>query len=69
MYAWGHAANGRLGVGAAERIGVPDAERYFFPVPSVLPSLEPISAISCGADHTLAIGDNIYICLYIIYYL
>ena len=56
VYSWGHAANGRLGVGAAERIGVPDSERFYFPVPSVLPNLEPIMQISCGADHTLAIG-------------
>lgn len=58
VYAWGHAANGRLGIGASERIGVPDNERYFFHVPSILPSLEPINKISCGTDHTLAIGAS-----------
>lgn len=56
LYTWGHAANGRLGVGAAERLGVPDTERFYFPMPSLLPNLEAISQISCGADHTLAIG-------------
>ena len=48
VYSWGHAANGRLGIGAAERIGVPEAERFYFPVPSVLPNLEPISQLSCA---------------------
>jgi len=58
LFAWGHAANGRLGLGAAERIGVPEAERFYFPVPSLLPSLEPITQVVCGADHTLAIGAS-----------
>lgn len=57
LYAWGHACNGRLGVGSSERIGVPESERQYFPVPTLITSMEPIKSISCGADHTLAIGD------------
>lgn len=56
LYSWGHAANGRLGLGAAERVGVPEAERFFFPVPALIATLEPIKMISCGADHTIAMG-------------
>jgi len=58
VYVWGHAANGRLGLGATERIGVKESERFFFPVPYRLPSLEPISQLTCGADHTLALGSS-----------
>lgn len=57
MYTWGHGSNGRLGVGDTERHGVPDAEKAYFPIPTLLKSLEPIKQISCGADHTLAIGS------------
>jgi alpha-tubulin suppressor-like RCC1 family protein len=57
LYSWGHAANGRLGLGAAERVGVPEAERFFFPVPALIATLEPIKMISCGADHTIAMGN------------
>ena len=56
VYTWGHSANGRLGLGDTERIGVPDHEKHFFPVPSLLNSLETIKQISCGADHTIAYG-------------
>lgn len=56
IYTWGHAANGRLGIGDAERFGVPENEKYFFPLPRLVEPLEPISQIACGADHTLAVG-------------
>ena len=58
VYSWGHAANGRLGSGTVERIGVPESERQFSPTPTLLPSLEPISLIACGADHSLAVGAS-----------
>jgi alpha-tubulin suppressor-like RCC1 family protein len=58
VYTWGHGSNGRLGIGDTERQGVPEAERAYFPVPLLLKSLEPIRQVSCGADHTLAIGTD-----------
>jgi alpha-tubulin suppressor-like RCC1 family protein len=53
---WGHASNGRLGLGDVERLGAPERERFFFPVAQKLKTLEIISQVSCGADHTLAFG-------------
>lgn len=58
LYAWGHSGNGRLGLGAADREGVPDAQRAFMPVPQPLPRLEPIRLVSCGTDFTLAVGES-----------
>ena len=59
VYSWGHAANGRLGIGASERIGAAsEAERFYFPMPSHISTLETIRQISCGADHTLARGQS-----------
>ena len=58
VYAWGHSANGRLGIGASERLGAPENERHFFPIPSHITTLEPVTTLSCGADHTLAIGAS-----------
>lgn len=58
MYTWGHAANGRLGNGDTERLGASEREKAYFPVPTQLKTLEPISMISCGADHTMAIGPS-----------
>lgn len=58
LYAWGHAGNGRLGVGSSERIGVPESERQYFPVPTLITNMEIIKSISCGADHTLALGQS-----------
>lgn len=56
VYAWGHSQNGRLGIGASERLGAAEHQRYFFPIPTHLSTLEVVTEISCGADHTLAIG-------------
>jgi len=56
VYTWGHSVNGRLGIGASERLGAKENERFFFPIPSHITTLEPIREISCGADHTLALG-------------
>lgn len=36
LYSWGHGDRGRLGVGMSQRIGVPDKERYIFPMPMPL---------------------------------
>jgi alpha-tubulin suppressor-like RCC1 family protein len=58
VYTWGHASNGRLGQGALERVGVPEKEKYFFPLPKCLDTMERIRQISCGADHTLALGES-----------
>lgn len=58
MYVWGHAANGRLGIGETERLGAPERERFFFPVPICLRTMEPIVQISCGNDYTMAIGAS-----------
>ena len=56
VYAWGHSANGRLGIGASERLGAKEGQRHFFPIPTHLSTLETITHLSCGADHTLAMG-------------
>jgi alpha-tubulin suppressor-like RCC1 family protein len=37
-------------------VGADEKDRFFFPVPSQLKTLEAIAMISCGADHTLACG-------------
>lgn len=59
VYSWGHAANGRLGIGASERIGAPsETERFYFPIPSQIATLETVRQISCGADHSLALGPS-----------
>ena len=58
IYVWGHGASGRLGVGAIERIGVPDSERQFFCLPQAIPTMESIISVACGADHTLALGAS-----------
>mmetsp|Transcript_18138 Transcript_18138/g.24888 ORF Transcript_18138/g.24888 Transcript_18138/m.24888 type:complete len:325 (+) Transcript_18138:496-1470(+) len=56
VYTWGHSANGRLGNGKSERFGVPDKEKFLFPIPTHLTTLEQITQISCGSDYTLAVG-------------
>lgn len=56
VYSWGHGANGRLGIGDIERVGVDDRVKFYFPVPELIRTLEPITMLSCGADHTLAKG-------------
>eukprot|EP00605_Chrysophyceae_sp_TOSAG23-4_P000295 GSChrysophyteH1.ASY1.ANO1.340.1 assembled CDS len=56
VYSWGHSVNGRLGIGASERVGAKENERYFFPIPSHITTLEKITMLSCGADHTIALG-------------
>lgn len=56
VYAWGHGANGRLGIGDTERVGAEESQRFFFSVPTHLKTLEAITQVSCGADHTLAFG-------------
>jgi alpha-tubulin suppressor-like RCC1 family protein len=58
VYNWGHGYNGRLGIGEVERLGVPDREKHFFPVPMSIKTLEPIHQIACGVDYTMAIGDS-----------
>lgn len=39
MYVWGHGGNGRLGIGAWERVGVPETEKSYFPIPTPLLTL------------------------------
>ncbi len=58
LYTWGHTLNGRLGIGSMERIGVPENEKYFAPLPKHIDTLEVVLQISCGADHTLAYGAS-----------
>lgn len=58
VYTWGHGASGRLGIGETERAGAPEHEKNYFPVPLHLKTLEPITQISCGADHTVAYGSS-----------
>lgn len=36
LYSWGHGDRGRLGVETSTRVGVPDAERGYFPTPMLL---------------------------------
>ena len=56
LYSWGHGLNGRLGNNAVYRLGVPESEKSYFNIPYAISGLEPIRMVSCGADHTLAIG-------------
>ena len=58
MYTWGHVKDGRLGNGLTERRGASEKDKFFFPVPSHLKTLETIYEISCGVDHTLAAGGS-----------
>ena len=65
LYTWGHALNGRLGNGTIQRIlsdtgvGVNSPQyRQYFPVPYVVSNLERIEMVSCGADHSLAVGAS-----------
>ena len=58
MYSWGHARNGRLGIGMAERAGVPESDSLHFCIPSLIDYLEPIKQVSCGSDHCLAYGPS-----------
>lgn len=59
VYSWGHASNGRLGTGAVERNGaIEEAEKLYFPIPTLLRTLESVKQIACGTDHTLAIGSS-----------
>lgn len=58
VYSWGHSANGRLGIGASERLGAKEGQRHYFPIPTHLSTLEEIRELSCGADHTLAVGGS-----------
>ena len=57
VYAWGHVSDGRLGLGARERVGVPEDEKIFFPGPSLLTGLQSefVTQVSCGTQHVLAI--------------
>jgi alpha-tubulin suppressor-like RCC1 family protein len=57
VYTWGHAANGRLGLGDLERVGADERTKNFFPIPDYHRTLEPIRILACGADHTLAVGS------------
>jgi alpha-tubulin suppressor-like RCC1 family protein len=58
VYIWGHAANGRLGIGETESLGASEKQRAIFPVPNCLRTLESITMISCGNDYTLARGSS-----------
>ena len=58
VYSWGHSANGRLGIGNAARVGVPESEAQRFSIPSHIDSLEPVRLLACGADHCLAYGAS-----------
>jgi len=60
VYVWGHVADGRLGVGAKERIGAPPEERLFFPAPALLGSLaqETVRQVSCGVAHTMCLTET-----------
>ena len=58
LYSWGHGLNGRLGNNAVHRIGVPDSEKSYFNIPYTISEIEPIRLVSCGADHTLAVGSS-----------
>eukprot|EP00957_Ditylum_brightwellii_P023401 1766286-Ditylum_brightwellii.AAC.1 len=60
VYTWGHSANGRLGLGRQERVGVPDEKKTFFPIPSKVSiiSRKPVALISCGCEHTIAVSSS-----------
>ena len=40
LWAWGHCADGRLGLGMRERIGAHEDEKYYFPSPTIVTSLD-----------------------------
>ncbi|KAG5178125.1 regulator of chromosome condensation 1/beta-lactamase-inhibitor protein II [Tribonema minus] len=58
--AWGHAQDGRLGVGAASRAAAPPHEAPFFPSPTPVAALgrEPVRQVACGPTFTLALGGS-----------
>ena len=58
VYSWGHAGNGRIGIGSTERVGAGEREKMYFPAPQLIKTLEVVNQISCGADHTLAYGSS-----------
>lgn len=58
LYSWGHAGEGRLGLRARERVGVPDNLRHYFPVPSELVSISHVQRVVCGKNHTLALTEE-----------
>lgn len=39
-YAWGHVADGRLGVGTNKRLGIKEPENRYFPTPTLLSSIK-----------------------------
>lgn len=49
LYAWGHCANGRLGIGNND-----EAVFLSSPHPIRMPTSEKVRLIACGAEHTLA---------------
>eukprot|EP00636_Phaeomonas_parva_P017066 CAMPEP_0118867600 /NCGR_PEP_ID=MMETSP1163-20130328/11152_1 /TAXON_ID=124430 /ORGANISM="Phaeomonas parva, Strain CCMP2877" /LENGTH=590 /DNA_ID=CAMNT_0006802033 /DNA_START=136 /DNA_END=1905 /DNA_ORIENTATION=- len=60
LYVWGHSGDGRLGLGARERVGVPPEERFYFPTPSMVGDLgkERVLKLSCGPSFTLCVTDK-----------
>ena len=63
VYTWGHGANGRLGTGKTERYGVPDKEKYYFPVPSLLSTLvykakERFFFVGLNSFFPILLGEN-----------
>ena len=59
----GHGANGRLGTGKTERYGVPDKEKYYFPVPSLLSTLvykakERFFFVGLNSFFPILLGEN-----------
>lgn len=51
VYMWGHGGNGRLGIGAWERVGVEERVKSYFPIPTILSTLE----VSIPPNHFLLI--------------
>ena len=60
LYAWGHGAEGRLGIGTSWRAGVADTHKHFFPAPVPLQSLssEVVRQVACGPTFALAVSDT-----------
>lgn len=60
VYCWGHVDSGKLGIGVDERYGARDAEKSFFPAPTLVSKVAQycIRQIACGSAHTLARSSN-----------
>lgn len=60
VYTWGLASNAQLGLGTKERHGVKEEQKSYFPVPTLVKSIEKfkVTQIASGANHVLALTPS-----------